>query len=658
MSGKLCRYGFHQRTDFMGSGFLNIGVSGLNAANMGLLTTSHNISNASTPGYNRQQIVQTTNTPLFTGAGFIGQGTAVQTVKRVYDQFLSGQILSAQTGASEMDSYLAQIQQIDNLLADPDAGLSPALSAFFKGVGQVASDPSSIASRQSMLSAAQSLVARFQAIDNRLAEIRDGTNAQVSGEISAINTLVSQIAETNQRIVLAQASGGAQPANDLLDLRDQLIAELNKEIKVQTVADPDGTVSVFIGNGQPVVVGSLAFTLQAVAAPEDSEKITVGLQAPGGSTIYLQESLLTGGKLGGLIKFRNESLDSVQNGLGRIALALGQNVNDQHQLGQDLTGALGSAFFNLGSPTLKPNALNTGSGAPAVTITDVNQLTTSDYRLTYDGATYTLLRLSDNTVVASAASLAPPITVDGMTIGAGTWAANANDSMLILPTRTGAHDLGVAISDARNIAAAAPMRSAAAVSNTGTGKISAGTVDAPPPPNPNLRNTVTISFNSVPAGTYNVVDATLGVTLATNVAYTAGTDISYNGWTVQITGNPEANDSFSVSSNANGVSDNRNAVALAALQTAKNIAASTASYTSAYAQIVSQVGTKTAEVDTIGKSQQALVDQTEAARQSVSGVNLDEEAANMLRYQQAYQASAKMIDIAGKLFDEILSLGR
>ena len=177
MSGKLCRYGFHQRTDFMGSGFLNIGVSGLNAANMGLLTTSHNISNASTPGYNRQQIVQTTNTPLFTGAGFIGQGTAVQTVKRVYDQFLSGQILSAQTGASEMDSYLAQIQQIDNLLADQDAGLSPALSAFFKGVGQVASDPSSIASRQSMLSAAQSLVARFQAIDNRLAEIRDGTNA-------------------------------------------------------------------------------------------------------------------------------------------------------------------------------------------------------------------------------------------------------------------------------------------------------------------------------------------------------------------------------------------------------------------------------------------------------------------------------------------------
>ena len=99
-------------------------------------------------------------------------------------------------------------------------------------------------------------------------------------------------------------------------------------------------------------------------------------------------------------------------------------------------------------------------------------------------------------------------------------------------------------------------------------------------------------------------------------------------------------------------------MALAALQTAKNIAGNTASYTSAYAQVVSQVGTKTAEVDTIGKSQQALADQTEAARQSVSGVNLDEEAANMLRYQQAYQASAKMIDIAGKLFDEILSLGR
>lgn len=657
MSGKLCRYGFHQRTDFMGSGFLNIGVSGLNAANVGLLTTSHNISNASTPGYNRQQIVQTTNTPLFTGAGFIGQGTAVQTVKRIYDQFLTGQILSAQTGASEMDAYLAQIQQIDNLLADPDAGLSPALSAFFDGVGEVAANPSSIAARQSMLSAAQSLVARFQAIDNRFNEIREGTNAQVSGEVSAINTLVSQIAETNQRIILAQAAGSSQPANDLLDLRDQLIAELNQEIRVQTVADPDGTVSVFIGNGQPVVVGSLAFTLEAIAAPEDSEKITVALQAPGGSVVYLQEDLLTGGKLGGLIKFRNESLDSVQNGLGRIALALGQNVNDQHQLGQDLTGALGTAFFNLGSPTLKPNALNTGGGVPAVSIADVGQLTTSDYRLSYDGATYTLLRLSDDTVVASVASLAPAITVDGMTIGAGTWAANANDSILIQPTRTGAHDLGVAVTDARNIAAAAPMRSAAAVANTGTGRISAGSVDAPPPPNANLRNTVTITFDN-PPGTFDVFDATLGVSLATNVAYTPGADISYNGWTAQITGTPAAGDGFTVASNSNGVSDNRNAVALAALQTAKAIAGGTASYTSAYAQIVSQVGTKTAEVETIGKSQQALADQTESQRQSVSGVNLDEEAANMLRYQQAYQAAAKMIDIAGTLFEEILALGR
>ncbi|MBL8485786.1 MAG: flagellar hook-associated protein FlgK [Rhodocyclaceae bacterium] len=657
MSGKLCRYGFHQRTDFMGSGFLNIGVSGLNAANVGLLTTSHNISNASTPGYNRQQIVQTTNTPLFTGAGFIGQGTAVQTVKRIYDQFLTGQILSAQTGASEMDAYLAQIQQIDNLLADPDAGLSPALSAFFDGVGEVAANPSSIAARQSMLSAAQSLVARFQAIDNRLNEIREGTNTQVTGEVSAINTLVSQIAETNQRIILAQAAGSSQPANDLLDLRDQLIAELNQEIRVQTVADPDGTVSVFIGNGQPVVVGSLAFTLEAIAAPEDSEKITVALQAPGGSVVYLQEDLLTGGKLGGLIKFRNESLDSVQNGLGRIALALGQNVNDQHQLGQDLTGALGTAFFDLGSPTLKPNALNTGGGVPAVSIADVGQLTTSDYRLSYDGATYTLLRLSDDTVVASVASLAPAITVDGMTIGAGTWAANANDSILIQPTRTGAHDLGVAVTDARNIAAAAPMRSAAAVANTGTGRISAGSVDAPPPPNANLRNTVTITFDN-PPGTFDVFDATLGVSLATNVAYTPGADISYNGWTAQITGTPAAGDGFTVASNANGVSDNRNAVALAALQTAKAIAGGTASYTSAYAQIVSQVGTKTAEVETIGKSQQALADQTESQRQSVSGVNLDEEAANMLRYQQAYQAAAKMIDIAGTLFEEILALGR
>lgn len=637
-----------------------IGVSGLNAAQAGMLTTSHNISNASTPGYNRQTIVQGTNVPTFTGAGFIGQGTHVETVKRIYDQFLSGQVLGAEAGAAEMDSYLAQIKQIDNLLADENAGLSPALAAFFKGVQDVAANPASIPARQSMLSAGQALVSRFQALDQQLTDIRQGVNQQIAGQITQINTYSAQLADINQRIILAQAGGNNQPPNDLLDQRDQMLKDLNKLVRVSTVTQGDGSFSVFIGNGQPLVVGNQAYQLKAVQASDDPTRTTVAIVGVGGTALTLPESQITGGSLGGLLNFRSQTLDSTQNALGRIALTLAQTFNDQHRLGQDLTGALGANFFTVSGPVVLPNGLNTGSGAPTVTVdaATIAQLSASDYKLSYVGGPtpYRLTRLSDNQV-QNFATL--PQTVDGITIALGAWAPGVNDSVLIQPTRSGASNIALAFSDARQIAAAAPIRSSAALTNTGTAAISAGAVDAPPPPNANLQQTVTITFTS--ATTFNVTGIGAGLP-ALGVTYTTGANISYNGWTTQITGNPATGDVFTISANANGVADNRNAALLGALQTSSTLLGSatsgaTASYQSAYAQIVSAVGSKTNEVTAIGAAQQGLADHATQALQSLSGVNLDEEAANLLRYQQAYQASAKVLQIASKVFDEIIALG-
>ncbi|MFZ3036766.1 MAG: flagellar hook-associated protein FlgK [Rugosibacter sp.] len=641
----------------------SIGVSGLNAAQAGMLTTSHNISNASTPGYNRQGIVQGSNFPVFTGAGFMGQGTHVQTVKRIYDQFLGSQVLSAESGAAEMYSYLAQISQMDNLLADTSAGLSPALANFFKGVQDVAANPSSLAARQSMLSAGEALAARFHALDQRFAEIRDGTNQQIAGQITQINTVTSQLAAINQRIVLAWAGSDTQAPNDLLDQRDQMVKDLNQLVRVSTVPQSDGSLSVFIGSGQPVVMGNQAYQLKAVQAHDDPSRTTVAMIGVGGTALILPESQISGGSLGGLLKFRSQSLDGAQNALGRIALTLAQNFNDQHKLGQDLTGALGQNFFNLSVPKVIPNSFNTGTGSPSVSIDAANiaQLTTSDYQLSFVGGNYRLTRLADNQV-QSFATL--PQTVDGMTISLGSWSPGTGDSLLIQPTRSGANAISVAFSDPNQVAAAAPIRTSAALSNTGTAAISQGAVNAPPPTNANLQHKVTITFTS--ATTFDVYDETAATSLGTGVAYTAGADISYNGWTVQITGNPAGNatagDVFTVDRNSNGVADNRNATLLGALQTANTLAqgsagAATASYQGAYAQIVSAVGSKTNEVKAIGAAQQGLVDSSTKALQSLSGVNLDEEAANLLRYQQAYQASAKVLDIAGKIFDSILALG-
>jgi flagellar hook-associated protein 1 FlgK len=642
----------------------SVGISGLNAAQAGLLTTSHNIANASTAGYNRQEIVQGTNTSTFTGVGFVGQGTHVETVRRIYDQFLGRQVLSAEAGAAEMDAYQAQISQIDNLLADSSAGLSPALATFFKGVQDVAANPASIPGRQSMLSTAQILAARFQALDQRLSEIRDGANQQIAGQITQINTYSSQLADINQRIVLAQARGADQPPNDLLDQRDQMLRDLNKLVRVGTIVQGDGSFNVFIGSGQPLVVGNQSYQLKAVQAPDDVERTTVAIVGVGGTALTLPESQVTGGSLGGLLNFRSQTLDGTQNALGRIALTLAQNFNDQHRLGQDLTGTLGQSLFSISAPTVLASSLNVGTGTPAVSIdaATIDRLSSSDYRLTFvgGGTPYQLTRLADNQI-QSFASL--PQTVDGMTIAVGTWtgagAPAVNDSILIQPTRSGAGSIAVALSDPRQIAAAAPIRTARALSNTGTAAISAGTVNAPPPTHANLQNPVTLTFTS--ATTFTVSGTTPPVAGA--VAYSAGSDITYNGWTTQITGNPATGDSFTIEANTSGVADNRNAALLGAMQTRNTMIGNgtsgpTASYQSSYAQIVSAVGSKANEVAAIAAAQQGLVDHATQALQSLSGVNLDEEAANLLRYQQAYQASAKVLQIAGKVFDEILALGR
>lgn len=638
-----------------------IGLSGLGAAQAGLSTTGHNISNANTSGFHRQQIVQSTANPQFTGAGFLGQGVEVSTIKRIYNNFLDNQVLQAQTEGNHLDSYLTQIQQLNNMLADASAGLSPALQDFFTAVNGVTANSATVPPRQSLLSGAQSLVARFQALNDRFKQIRDGVNGQITSSVSVINSYAQQIASMNQKVMLAQAST-TQPANDLMDQRDQLIAELNKEIKVSVVKQDNGDYNVFIGNGQALVIGQQALSLATAPNPADPERLEVALVA-GASTSILPASSLQGGTLGGVLAFRSASLDSGQNALGRVAIGLAQTFNDQHKLGQDLNGALGGDFFAVASPKVIDNTGNTSGAAVTVNFADVGLLTTSDYKLVAGGAgpTFTLTRLSDNTTVFAGAAL--PQTVEGMTINIGAGAL-AGESWTIQPTRDGALNLAVVITDPTKVAAAAPIRTGAASTNTSSATISAGSVNTGTPvtPNPahpatdlNLQQPVTITFTG--AGTFDVTGVGLGLP-ALGQVYTSGNPITYNGWTVQISGAPAAGDIFTVGPNTGGVSDNRNALLLGGLQTAKTLDAKTSSYQEAYGQLVSQVGNKTREVEVTNKAQANLVSQTEQVQQAFSGVNMDEEAANLIRYQQAYQASGKMIQVASTLFQTLLSLGQ
>lgn len=656
----------------MATSIFGTGISALNSSQLGLATAEHNISNLNTPGFTRQQTVQAARQPQFTGAGYIGQGVDVSTVKRVYNEFLDKQILQEQGLSSQLDAHYAQIKQIDNMLADPNSGMAPAIQEFFSAVNNVANAPESQPARQAMINNANALTGRFQSINQRMVDLNIGVNSQITNSVTNINSYAKQISALNQSIVLASAAGNGQPPNDLLDQRDELIKQVNQEVKASVVKQSDGSYSVFIGNGLSLVVGAQAFSLKAVLAPGDPSKVDVAYVNHDGSTTTIQQNTLHGGTVGGLLAFRDKTLTNTQNALGRVAMSISGTFNEQHKLGQDLNGDLGIDFFNKPKPLVINNTANKGNGtvyAEVLASTDYSALTGSDYELKYNGGnSYTLTRLSDNKVTNFPDCL-PATPVDGMTLSMADGAV-AGDKFTIRPTVNGARDMVAAIDDPEKIAAAMPLRSQSSLRNLGTGKIGEVRVNSKQVPvadplNPDAEAStlqpVIIRFNDPPT-TFRITGVAQGDTADRSeteaIPYFPGKDISYNGWTVKITGKPAAGDLFALGDNSNATADNRNALLLAGLQTANVMAGGSTSYQGAYSQIVSDIGNKTRELEVTSKAQASMVEQTMQTQQGLSGVNMDEEAANLLRYQRSYQAAGKALQIANTMFDTVLSIGR
>lgn len=673
----------------MASSVFSIGVSGLNAANLGLTTTGHNIANVNTPGYSRQGIRQSAPFPQLTGSGFNGLGVKVDSIARVYDQFLTKAVEIAQTQSSYQQTRLSHLAEINNIVADPTAGVSPALQDFFASVQNVTTNPSNPPSRQAMLSSAQTLMNRFQVFSQRLNEQRAALNGEISNTVNSINAYAAQVAELNNKIVVAQSSG--QPPNDLLDQRDLLVRDLNKLIKTTPLQLSDGSINLFVGNGQGLVVGSQTNTLGAVPNPADPESVSVSFEQNGNS-ILLPDNLVSGGQLGALIDYRRQSLDLAQNSLERTALSMVNTFNQQHKAGQDLNGNIGLDFWsypttNLGPGidvpkigVIRPNTNNTVPATASLTgyIQDISKVTTSNYELAYDGTNYTLVNLSDSSkytlTAAEAASLTTPAgfsTSSGLSLSLSTTPA-AGDRFTIMPLKGFIDQMGVRITDPREIAAAGPVVAvepkAPATINTGTLKptqpspVAQTSLTTDPSLNANIFTPVTLSFVAdptvVPSGmAFTVAGAVPAVT--GNVPYVAGSTISYNGWTMKLDGLPANGDSLTVQKNVSTASsDNRNALALGKLQTTRILDNGTATYQESYGRMVASIGTQTNEATIMSKAQDKFLASAESSRDSVSAVNLDEEAANLLRYQQAYQASSKVIQIAQKAFDEIVNLGR
>jgi flagellar hook-associated protein 1 len=643
----------------------DIGVSGLNSAQWGLTTTGQNISNAATPGYTQERPVYAEAPGQYTTSGYMGSGVNTTTVSRSYSDFLTKALNGAQSNSSSLNTYYSMLSQLNNLVGDPTTGIGAGITSYFTSLQSVANSPGTTSTRQSLMSSAQSLANQVNAAATTYNQLRTGVNQQLTSAVTQINSYTNQIATLNGQIAAASSQG--QPPNQLLDARDLAVSNLSQLTNVQ-VTTVNGAYNVSIGTGQPLVSGTTAYQLQAVTSTSDPSELSIAYASPNGTpltpatTQYLPDSTFGGGTVGGLLAFRSQSLDPAQAQLGSIATSFAAQLNQQNALGVDLNGNPGTALFSTGSPTIYSNSRNTGNAQLSVSIANPTQAPTGNYTLSYNGTSYTV---TDRASGAALGTLTPTGagvvsgTVAGLNISVASGAMNAGDSFTIEPTSGSLGNFSLVTTNPTAIAAASPAVASAGASNAGTANISAATVTA----GYSIPSSMTLTYNA----TTQQMTSNVPVTLPTGTTVAAGTPFAYNpaqgltvsngtGVSATITGTPASNDTFTIAANKGGTSDGSNALAMANLGSAKSLNGGTDSLTSAYSNYVNQIGNETNNLQSSSTSATAVLTQATSAQQSVSGVNLNEEAANLIQYQQLYQANSKVIQTASTLFTTLLGI--
>ena len=651
-------------------------ISGLLGAQSALNTTSHNIANVSTEGFTRQSVSFSSRNPIFEGGSFFGTGVEISDVRRIIDAVANVELLNNNSAFNQFNSFSALAGQIDSFLADPSAGASPAIQSFFDSMNALTNDPASVGQREVVFNQIQILSTRFNTLSSQLDSIASRVEAEIQGISLQVSTIASSLADLNRNII---AVNDAAEPNDLLDQRERLLKDLSELIDITTFDQADGSVSVFIGTGQSLVIG--AQFNQLVTTPNARDpKVNDLLLVNGGTQINISSSV-TGGKLGGLKDFRDNMLSQSYNRLGKVAMAIADNFNSQNQLGMDINDQLGSRLFNdindvqVQQARVLPNANNAGNLDMQLVITDVNQLTDDDYRLDFNAGIITLRNARTNAVITST-PLAPgpfPVTTGtvaglGFAITFNSGAPVDGDNYLFRPTKSGASELSRGVSDLRQIAAASPIRISDSNANLGTGSVVSSlvtdTTNAAFTTTPaQLTPPVRIQFTS--ATTYDIINNTTSAVIEAGLVFTPNnqntvipTGVTDFGYQVVVEGSPQVGDSFIIDYNNGGVGDNRNAILFSNLQTASTLDGGTASFQQGYGQLVTRVGSQTQEASIRKEASLSALRQSQSKRDSVSGVNLDEEAANLIAFQQAFEASARVISVANTLFDSLIAAVR
>jgi len=659
------------------SGILNVGTRALQANQSVLQVAGNNIANVNTPGYSRQSAVLQAVEGQFSGGGYVGKGVDLLTIQRNYSSFLTRQSALAGSTSAGDAARADKLKQLEGIFAGGPSGLGAAVNDMLNAFSDVANAPTDLTARTVALTRVSETALRMRSTSKSLDDLQAGVTQEVSQKVAVVNVLSKSIGEVNNRI--AKALGSGQSPNDLLDQRDQLVRELNKLVQTTSVLASDGTVGIFLGGSQALVLGSSVSTL-SVSTDEFTDPLKAKVQLDrSGQLVTLDESTLGGGEISGLLRFQNTDLAEGRNLLGRLTLGISTAMNDQHKLGLDLDGVPGGNLFttsNINTPgnILKPASQAVSAGL-TMSIADVTKFAASDYEFAFGtAATGTITRRSDGKVTAFDFTVPQPnpsplpapntIYLDGLHISWDTIAANVGDRFLLKPFSTSATDISAEFSTPRALAVASPVAGKMATTNAGSLQVTSLVARTNPPTVETTTTPVVLTFTG--PNSYTRSDEIPPNT--TTFAYLSGKAIEgsvpattpLTEWSLVLQGTPRVGDRFTVfgvkdAVNSNGIDlrlNSGNATALMNLRDKPMFDES--SLVDGYAGVIAQVGVRAQSANYSADVSSAIAATLEKDRTSVSGVNLDEEASKLIQYQQAYQASAKVIQIAQSIFDTLI----
>ncbi|MCA4961720.1 flagellar hook-associated protein FlgK [Pseudomonas sp. Y24-6] len=669
---------------------LNIGMSGLNASQVSLATVGNNIANANTAGYSRQQTIQTSNASNLNGGVFIGSGTTLADVRRVYNAYLDQQLQTSTSLSNDANSYLEQVNPLDKLFSDKTTGISAVLSSFFAAVQTSAATPSDTAARQLLLTNAQTLSNRFNALSSQMQQQNEGINSQLTTMTEKVNQLTASIASLNQQISQAGSSTGSGP-NNLLDARNEAVRTLNELVGV-TVQEQNGSYNVSLGTGQSLVLGNTSNTLTTARTGIDKNQVTIQVKSP--SSVSDVTSVISGGKIGGLLRYRDDVLVPAMNDLGRTAIVVADKINRQLGQGLDANGEFGASLFSsinsaaaISQRSLAASSNSAGSGNLDVTITNSSALTAFDYEVTFTAADKYTVKRSDGKSMGSF-DLNPAAEIDGFKLNLNGAALSAGDTFKVIPTRTGASNITTQMTDSNKLAFAGALVATSNTGNGGTGALTAPALTVPmdiyagadlADLQAGIKNSmpVTLTFKDAVGGSqgYEVFNAK-GQSIGTGTIVPGqGNDLTINvpmldatgtaipgksfSFNTTVSGSPSKNDKYEVAFNVDGKKDNRNANELLGLQTKATVGVSGGnagmSMTTAYSRLVEQVGAKASQALGDSTASGAILARAKSEVASVSQVNLDDEAADLVKFQQYYTASSQIIKAAQETFSTLIN---